>query len=129
MIRSNCVCRPLRIGRMGAVLQGSDPRVALSAAHAALDELSGLDLTGLAEDELLGCWRELERLRRRIPAVEHGLVFEAEARGLPAAVQARSTTQFLRELLRLDPHEASGRVRAAYAAGARHSLTTGRPGR
>ena len=38
---------------MGAVLSRSDPRVALSAAHAAVDELGGLDLTGLSEAQLL----------------------------------------------------------------------------
>src|SRR5919198_2005645 len=100
---------------MSAVLQQSDPMVALAAAHAALDELAGLDLTGLGEDALLGLWRELERLRRRIPSIEHGLVLEAEARGLPQEHQLRNTAQLLLGLLRLDPHEAAGRVRAAQA--------------
>src|SRR5919197_1114944 len=99
----------------------ADPLVALSAAHAALDELHGLDLTGLSEEQLLGFWRELERLRRRIPSVEHRLVLEAEGRGLPESHQLRGVAQLLRGLLRLDPREAAGRVRAAHAAGARRA--------
>ena len=70
-----------------------DPQGALSAAHAVLDQLAELDLTGLGEDALLGFWRELERLRRRIPSVEHGLVLEAEGRGLPEAHQLRGVAQ------------------------------------
>ncbi|HZC72945.1 MAG TPA: DUF222 domain-containing protein [Jatrophihabitans sp.] len=108
---------------MSAVLERADPMVALSAVHAGLDELAAVELTGLGVAELLGMWRELERLRRRIPSVEHGLVLEAEAQGLPEQVQVRGVAQLLRGLLRLDPHEAAGRVRAAHAAGARRTIT------
>ena len=95
------------------VLQQSDPSVVLSRAHALVDELAGLDLTGLSEDELLGLWREFERLRRRLPSVEHTLVLEAEGRGLPETYQAPSSGAFLRGLLRPDPREAAGRVKGA----------------
>ncbi len=105
------------------VVTRTDPTVVLASAQAALDLLHGLDLTGLGDDALLGYWRELERLRRRIPAVEHGLVLEAQGRGLPEALQLRSVAQLLRGLLRLDPGEAAGRVRAAEAAGPRRTLT------
>src|ERR687887_922710 len=101
----------------------ADPLVALTAAHAALDELHGLDLTGVDEEALLGFWRELERLRRRLPSVEHQLVLEAEGRGLPESHQLRGVAQLMRGLLRLDPSEAAGRVRAAHATGARRTLT------
>jgi hypothetical protein len=108
---------------MGATLQHTDPMLALSRAHAALDELQDLELTGLSEEALLGYWRELERLRRRLPSVEHGLVLEAETRGLAFACQARSTAAMLRAMLRLDAGEAAARVRAAEAAGSRRTLT------
>jgi hypothetical protein len=39
---------------MGATLQHTDPMLALSRAHAALDELQDLELTGVSEDALLG---------------------------------------------------------------------------
>lgn len=97
--------------------------VALSHAHAALDALHAYEPMGLSDDSLLAYWREFERLRRRLPSVEHGLVLEAEARGLPETYQARSTATFLRGLLRLDPSEASSRVKAAHAAGPRRRLT------
>src|SRR5947209_3651283 len=108
---------------MGATLQHTDPMVALSRAHAALDELQALDLTSVSEEALLDYWRELERLRRRVPAVEHGLVIEAETRGLAYSCQARSTAALLRAMLRIDAGEAKARVRAAEAAGARRALT------
>src|SRR5207253_7595725 len=113
-----------RIGRMSeAVVERADPSVLLAGAHALVDELLRLDLTALAEDELLGYWREVERLRRRLPTLDHALVLDAERRGLPQAHQVRGTGQLLRGLLRLDPGEAAGRVRAAQAAGARRTLT------
>src|ERR671930_39138 len=101
----------------------ADPLVALSAAHAALDELAGLDLTGLDVEALLGFWRDLERLRRRLPSVEHQLVLEAEGRGLAEAQQLRGVAQLIRGLLRVDPGEATSRVRAAHATGYRRTLT------
>jgi hypothetical protein len=108
---------------MSAVLDRSGVTSALAAAHAAADELLGGDLTGLAEDELLAVVRETERLRRRLAAVGHGQVLELERRGLPQAHHVRTVGQFLRMLLRLDPAEAAGRVRAAAAAGPRRALT------
>lgn len=48
---------------------------------------------------------------------------QAEARGLPEGLELRGVAQLLVALLRLDRHEASGRVRAAHATGTRHTLT------
>jgi hypothetical protein len=55
----------------------------LADCHAAVDTLLGADLTRASDQELLEGWRELERLRRRLAAVEHRLVLEAESRSLP----------------------------------------------
>lgn len=68
-------------------------------------------------------WRELERLARRLPTVEHKLVIESERRGLPQQAGCRSTGQFLRGLLRIDPVEAHARVNAAFAAGSVRTVT------
>lgn len=103
---------------MSEVLTRSDPVLVLDRVHAALDELADLDLTGSSDDGLLDYWRELERVRRRLPSVEHGLVLEAQGRSLPETLQVRSVARLLRRLLRLDPGEATARVRAAEAAGA-----------
>jgi hypothetical protein len=108
---------------MSEAVQLIDPIVVLSRAHSALDELRSLDLTALSDDAKLDYWRELERLRRRIPAVEHDLILDAESSGLPETLQLRSVAQLLRTLLRVDPGEAAGRVRAAEAAGQRRTLT------
>ena len=106
----------------GVLVEG-DPRVALDAAHAAVDDLLTADLTRLSEDGLLQVLRDTERLRRRLAAIDHAQILEVEARGLPAAHNVRTTGQFLRWVLRLDPGEAAGRVRAAEAAGTRRTVT------
>jgi hypothetical protein len=100
-----------------------DPMVELSRAHAALDALAGLDLTALSEDDLLAYARDKERLRRRLAAADHALVLEVEARDLPGKYKVRNAAKLLRALLRLDPHEAHIRVKAAHAAGPRRALT------
>lgn len=97
--------------------------MALAAAHQALDALAGADLNSATSDELLAAMRELERLRRRLPTVEHALIAETESRGLPYESGCRNTAQFLRGLLRLDPSEAWGRVRAADATGVHRTLS------
>jgi hypothetical protein len=96
---------------------------AVAAAHRALDLLAGTDLSRLTDDELLDYGRVKERLARRLPSLDHAFILEVEARGLPAAKSVRTTAQLLRGLLRLDPYEAAGRVRAAEAAGRRRTLT------
>lgn len=101
-----------------------DERVsAESRAHAAVDELLGRDLTRVPADGLLESWRELERLRNRLAAVEHRFVVEAESRGLPGEFGARDVAALIRGLLRVAPGEARSRVRAADAAASRTSLT------
>ena len=108
---------------MSAVLERVDPMVELAHAHAALDALEQVDLTGLSDDALLDYARDKERLRRRLPVTDHAIVTEVEARGLPGGLFVRSTVAFLRGVLRLDPHEASERGKAAHAAGQRRALT------
>ncbi|MFN2561112.1 MAG: DUF222 domain-containing protein, partial [Jatrophihabitans sp.] len=109
---------------MSAVLEHTTGApVAVATAHSTVDDLLAGDLTLLSEDELLEVVRETERLRRRIAAVQHAQILELERRGVPAAHLVRTTGQFLRMLLRLDPSEAASRVRAAEAAGQRRSLT------
>lgn len=100
-----------------------DLRSALDAAHAAVDKLQTASLDSCPTPELLEAWRELERLARRLPAVEARLVLEAETRNLPGEAGCRSTGQFLRGLLRVDSSEAHARVESAYAIGERRTVT------
>jgi hypothetical protein len=106
-----------------AVLDRVDPGVALRSMHDAVDDLLAADYTAGSEEELLDTFRELERLRRRLAAVDHALIREANARQLPEQLSIRTVAGLLRALVRLDPREAAGRVRAAEAAGTRRALT------
>jgi hypothetical protein len=108
---------------MSAVLQQTDPMVELSRLHAALDALQAWDCTGMSDSAMLAFWSEFERLRRRLPTIEHQLIVEAEARGLAFTYQARGLAALLRGLLRIDPAEARARVKAADAGGTRRALT------
>lgn len=98
---------------------GGEPLV---RAHRAVCELLEADLTACPDAEVLDRWRELERLRNRLAAVEHVFVAEVERRGLPTDAGAVSTAAFVRGLLRVEPGEAKARVAAAHAAGPRRSL-------
>ncbi len=94
---------------MSAVLdQAVDAASTVAAAHTAVDQLLAGDLTALSENAMLDAVRETERLRRRLAAVGHAQVLEIERRGLPARHSVRTTGQFLRMLLRLEPAEAVG---------------------
>ena len=86
------------------------PAVALAGAHSLVDELFAADLTIPTDDELLDCMRDLERLSRRLVAVGHGMIAEAQTRCLPHSLGASSMAVLLGALLRLHPGEA--RVRA-----------------
>jgi Domain of unknown function (DUF222) len=107
-----------------AIMEGStQTSIALAGAHLAVDDLLAAPLTRGSDAELLDDLRELERLRRRVDAVEHRLILEAETRSLPDTHSCRTTGLFLRRLLKIDPAEAHARVRAAEAAGERCALT------
>ncbi|SHH07489.1 protein of unknown function [Jatrophihabitans endophyticus] len=88
-----------------------------------VDELVPVDLARCDDDVLLESWRELERTRNRLAAMEHRFVAEAERRGLPFTYGARNIAAFVRGLLRVHPHEAVARVRAASAAAPMTTLT------
>jgi hypothetical protein len=95
----------------------------LARAHDVLDELAATEPGRWSQPEFLDAWRDLERLRNRLASAEHRLIAEAETRGLPYEYGAKNTGAFIRGLLRVDPREASDRVRAADAAAPRTSLT------
>ncbi len=100
---------------MSETVEQSELTVALDEFHAALDHLAALDLTRYPTEELLDGLRGVERARRRHASVESGLIGEVESRGLPGEHGCRSTGQFLRHLLRIDPGEAHGRAKNAAA--------------
>ncbi|SHF74802.1 protein of unknown function [Jatrophihabitans endophyticus] len=89
----------------------------------AADSLLTTELSSWDESCLLDTWREVERLRNRLAAMEHRFVAEAERRGLPFTYGARNTAAFVRALLRVHPREAVARVAAASAAAPVTTLT------
>ncbi|HEX8080720.1 MAG TPA: DUF222 domain-containing protein [Jatrophihabitans sp.] len=96
-----------------------------SAAQAYLDSIANW-LIRLSDADVLSELRELEVLRRRLAVVDHALVGELDRRGLAGQLVMASTSAVLQGLLRLSPHEAKDRVRAARACGPRHT-PTGQP--
>ncbi len=108
---------------MSEALTTDAPAATLAGAHSLVDGLLAADLTVPTDDELLVDLRELERLSRRLVAVGHGLIAEAQTRCLPHSLGAASMAVLLGQLLRLHPGEARARVRAAEAAGPRRALT------
>ena len=89
----------------------------------AVDTLLAVDLTGASRDELLDLARGLETQRRRLPAADHTLIGELDARAVAGELACASTAALLMQLLRITPGEARARVRAAGDLGARRTLT------
>ncbi|MEO9138301.1 MAG: DUF222 domain-containing protein [Jatrophihabitans sp.] len=106
---------------MSETIQTGPAALLLGRLHALTDDLLTLDLGGDGDVEFTEAYRSLERLRRRLPAVEHRFVHDTQRRGLP--VGCTSTGQYLAGLLHLDAPEAHARVRAADNLHGRVSLT------
>ncbi len=81
-----------------------------------LVELANSDgLLGYGDSRLVEVMQRFERLRNRLPGVDHGFVAAVNARELPARLVSGSPAKLLSTALRLSPAEASRRVRAAAA--------------
>jgi hypothetical protein len=105
----------------------------MAVVDAALDALSvSLDhLVKLVEDsgletfndaQLVGFQQGFERVRNRLPLVDHAVIGAVLARDLPAKLAQSTPQRMLAALLRLSAGEASRRVRAAEAVGPRTSM-------
>jgi hypothetical protein len=80
---------------------------------AGLDGLLGSSMVGLAAAELTELARSVERIKRRLVAVEHAYVAELDTRQVAVEACMPNTAVFLSQLLRISPGEARARVRAA----------------
>jgi hypothetical protein len=109
--------------RMGVTAVETGVAEAVVGLGAALDRLTGLALYSLSQDELVVLVGQFEVFRRRLPVVDHVLVGELEARSVADMLGARNTQALLRELLRLSPAEANGRVQAAHRLGPRETVS------
>lgn len=74
-------------------------------------------LTPLSDDEVVALMRDVETCVRRLTAVQHRLVIEAEERSIPARAGVRTVKRFLMDTLRLSSAEAGARVNRALWVG------------
>jgi hypothetical protein len=95
----------------------------VAAFGAAIDGLLGLDVAGLSGPELLGLLAGIEVQVRRLPGVDHRLIADLEDRRVAAQLCQPNTAALLRGVLRLAPHVAKARVKAAADLGPRRTLT------
>jgi uncharacterized protein DUF222/HNH endonuclease len=95
----------------------------MTGVSAAVEEFAAVPLSSLAEDDLLGLMRDVERARRQLEAFEHRLVAEVEERNLPGKYVMRSTGALLAGVLNLSPRKAAQRVRHARYLGPRITVT------
>ena len=66
--------------------------------------------------------QSIERLRNRLPLIDHRVIIDAQRRNLADALTQRSLNRVLVQSLRLSPGEAARRVHAAEAVGERVSM-------
>ncbi|WP_120313393.1 DUF222 domain-containing protein, partial [Mycobacterium mantenii] len=101
-------------------------REALSAAFdaidAALDDLVGYDCDALATREQLAMLERCEKVRRRLPAIEHPLI-NSLARQAPSEELGGSVVHAIAEATLISRPEASRRIKEARDLGPRHGLT------
>jgi Domain of unknown function (DUF222) len=99
---------------------------ALDTFDSALTDLIETVETGaldhLAADDMVAAWQRFERIRNRLPLVDHSLIANAEASDLAREYCSCTITQFLIRVLQLSYGEAASRVRAAAAVGPRTSM-------
>jgi hypothetical protein len=106
--------------------QRSPMEMALDTFDAALTDLintaenSGLDQ--LENHEQVAVWQRFERLRNKLPLVDHRLIAQAETSDLAREYCSATITQFLVRVLQLTHSEAAARVRAAAALGPRTTM-------
>ena len=96
---------------------------ALARLRADVDALMVAELSTLEEASLVEALRGFERQRRRLEAVEHRLIKQANDTQLPAACATRTIAGVLAQVLRIDPREARFRETRALDCGPRATLT------
>jgi hypothetical protein len=106
-----------------AVVPDSATQRAVARLRAAVDAVRELDMASLADDELIDTLREIEVEKRRLATADQALLAQIEARHLGVELGCRDTTTLVGHALRIDPHEARARMRAAEDLGPRQSLT------
>ena len=106
--------------------QRSPLNKALDRFDAALTDLISTAETGgfdqLHADQQVAVWQRFERIRNKLPLVDHQLITAADTADVPREYCSATMTQFLVPVLQLTPGEAAARVRAAAAVGPRTTM-------
>ena len=95
---------------------------AFDALDAAFDAVAGFDFDALATQEQLALLERCERLRRRIPAVEHPLINSLARQATPEELGGK-LSHAMAEWTLISRAEASRRIREAADLGPRRGLT------
>ncbi|RDI54248.1 HNH endonuclease signature motif containing protein [Nocardia mexicana] len=95
---------------------------AVGPLRTAVTDLLDLPLTPMSDDEVVDAMRDVERCVRRLAALQHRLLVEANERSLPARCGAKSLKRFLMETLRLASADAGARVHQALWVATFHDM-------
>ncbi|OBG28644.1 HNH endonuclease signature motif containing protein [Mycobacterium sp. 852002-51057_SCH5723018] len=106
----------------GKVVDREAITAAFDTLDAAMDGTAGLDCETLSTRELLGLLERCERVRRRMPAVEHPMI-NALARQATAEELGGKLSHAIAEATLISRTEASRRIKEAADLGPRHGLT------
>jgi Domain of unknown function (DUF222) len=106
----------------GAVVDREAVTAAFDALDAALDGVAALDCEPLTTPERFGLLERCERVRRRLPAVEHPLINQLARQAAPEELGGK-LSHAVAEWTLISRAEASRRIREAADLGARRALT------
>jgi Domain of unknown function (DUF222) len=106
----------------GAVLDREAVTAAFDALDAAVGVVAALDLDALTTRERFALLERCERVRRRLPAVEHGLINQIARQATPEELGGK-LSHALAEWMLISRAEAARRIREAADLGQRCGLT------
>jgi len=106
----------------GSVVDLREATVAFDVVDAALDKAGGLNCGALATPELLELLERCERVRRRLPSVEHPLINVLARQATPEELGAK-LSHVLADCTLISRAEASRRIKEASDLGPRQGLS------
>ncbi|MEE6138975.1 HNH endonuclease signature motif containing protein [Mycobacterium sp. 050128] len=105
-----------------AVMDREEVTAAFDALDAAVDGVLGLDLDALTTPEWLALLERTERVRRRLPAIDHRLINQIARQATPAELGGKLSHAIAESAL-ISRAEAARRIREAADLGERCGLT------
>lgn len=105
------------------VMSGNGLQVAVTALHAAFDEVAGCEVDLSTRSELLEALDELETLWCRMPSVSHRMLARLQAEATPRDLGAKSWKEVLALRWRISTGEAHRRLTEAAVLAPRQALT------